>query len=322
MDIESLDLNIADANCDGVIDIFDVSKILRTLQMITEYEAMQMMREIETAVRREKDTAVAAQAAGDDALRQQCQRNINALVRRYAEIAKASGNAEKRQRMTVEGFRPVKVPQTHEREKGLTSGQKSGMMGDEPRRMRSAPEFAVPKGLTESRGFREKFNNMTDDPVLQRSYYQAAKEMLHHRSGTNGEDLYFYNTRTGEWTKSTTGTLEGRPDYTPEIEKAIAESKRGELVAFHNHPLGMPPSASDFNAALKNGYAIGYTIGHDGRIFEYSAPEMQIPQTIYVNRIAGFKKDNPEASEYEAQLHALIDLQDLFGFVFREVNGK
>lgn len=76
----------------------------------TLYEAMQMMRDIETAVRREKDTAVAAQAAGDDALRQQCQLNINALVKRYAAIAKASGNAEKRERMTVEGFRMVKVP--------------------------------------------------------------------------------------------------------------------------------------------------------------------------------------------------------------------
>ena len=73
------------------------------------YEAMQMMRDIETEVRRQKDVAVAAQAAGDDALRQECQRNINALVRRYAEIAKASGNAEKRDRMTVEGFRAVKV---------------------------------------------------------------------------------------------------------------------------------------------------------------------------------------------------------------------
>lgn len=75
----------------------------------TLYEAMQMMRDIETAVRREKDTAVAAQAAGDDTLRQQCQQNINALVRRYAAVAAASGNAEKRQRMTVEGFKPVRA---------------------------------------------------------------------------------------------------------------------------------------------------------------------------------------------------------------------
>jgi len=75
----------------------------------TLYEATQMMRDIETQVRREKDAAVAAQAAGDDVLRQDCQRNINALVKRYAEVAKASGAAEKRQRMTVEGFRAVKV---------------------------------------------------------------------------------------------------------------------------------------------------------------------------------------------------------------------
>ena len=75
----------------------------------TLYEASQMMRNIETEVRRQKDTAVAAQAAGDDALRKECQRNINALVGQYAAVAKASGNDEKRQRMTVEGFRAVRA---------------------------------------------------------------------------------------------------------------------------------------------------------------------------------------------------------------------
>lgn len=75
----------------------------------TLYEASQMMRNIETEVRREKDTAVAAQAAGDDALRKQCQQKINALVRQYAAVAKASGNREDRQRMTVAGFRMVRA---------------------------------------------------------------------------------------------------------------------------------------------------------------------------------------------------------------------
>ena len=52
-------------------------------------------------------------------MRQQCQRNINTLVRRYAEIAKASGNAEKRERMTVEGFRAVK---------GLTNDERRAIL--------------------------------------------------------------------------------------------------------------------------------------------------------------------------------------------------
>jgi hypothetical protein len=208
-----------------------------------------------------------------------------------------------------------------EAENGLTKRAGSGMISDEPRRMQSSPKFAVPKGLRESRAFRSKFNHMTDDTVLQHEYYQAAKEILRHRSGTNGEDLYLYNTRTGVWTKSTTGVLEGTPDYTPEIKKAIMDAHIGEIVSFHNHPLGMPPSDSDFNAAYDNGYGIGYTIGHDGRIFEYTPPKVKIPHSVYINRIASYKEENPDLSDFDAQLKALTELQKLFGYQFREVKG-
>lgn len=75
----------------------------------TLYQATQLMRRIETQVRREKDKANAARAAGDEELRQECQRKINALVRKYAEVAKAANLAQRKDRMRVEGFRRVKV---------------------------------------------------------------------------------------------------------------------------------------------------------------------------------------------------------------------
>lgn len=75
----------------------------------TTYQAQQMMRKIETETRRWKDTAVAAQIAGDDALRRQCQMHINDLAAKYGQIAAASGLTEHRNRMTVEGFKPVKL---------------------------------------------------------------------------------------------------------------------------------------------------------------------------------------------------------------------
>lgn len=75
---------------------------------VTTYQAQQMMRKIETEIRRWKDTAVAAQTVGDDALRRQCQSHINALSAKYGQIAKESGLTEHRSRMTVEGFKPVK----------------------------------------------------------------------------------------------------------------------------------------------------------------------------------------------------------------------
>ena len=75
----------------------------------TIYEADQMMRKIETEVRRWKDTAVAAQAAGDDTLRRQCQQHINSLVAKYGQISKLSKLPQQKNRMTVEGFKMVKL---------------------------------------------------------------------------------------------------------------------------------------------------------------------------------------------------------------------
>lgn len=75
----------------------------------TLYEARQLMRRIETQIRREKDTANAARIAGDDDLRRQCQERINALSRKYTQVAQASGFKPRRDRMTVEGFRAVKT---------------------------------------------------------------------------------------------------------------------------------------------------------------------------------------------------------------------
>lgn len=76
---------------------------------VTTYQAQQMMRKIETEVRRWKDTAVVAQIAGDDALRRECQSHINALAAKYGQISSVSGLTEHRNRMTVEGFKPVRL---------------------------------------------------------------------------------------------------------------------------------------------------------------------------------------------------------------------
>lgn len=75
----------------------------------TTYAASQLMRQIETEIRREKDAAVAAQKLGDNILRRECQERINALSREYTAVAAASGVSQRRERMMVEGFRAVKL---------------------------------------------------------------------------------------------------------------------------------------------------------------------------------------------------------------------
>ena len=67
------------------------------------------MRKRETEVRRQKDTANAARIVGDDTLRRSCQVKINALAAKYAQVSALSGLPMRKERMSVEGFRMVKV---------------------------------------------------------------------------------------------------------------------------------------------------------------------------------------------------------------------
>lgn len=72
----------------------------------TNYEATQLMRNLETEIRRQKDTAVLAKASGDDVLRRDCQSKINKLTQKYKAVAEASGLRTRFEKTRVEGFKP------------------------------------------------------------------------------------------------------------------------------------------------------------------------------------------------------------------------
>ena len=72
----------------------------------TTYEATQLMRQLETKIRKEKDCAVLAKATGDDVLRRDCQENITQYTLKYKEIASAAGLRPRMDKTYVEGFKP------------------------------------------------------------------------------------------------------------------------------------------------------------------------------------------------------------------------
>ncbi|MDY2655553.1 MAG: phage minor capsid protein [Candidatus Limiplasma sp.] len=75
----------------------------------SRYQWTQEQRRIETAIRREKDVAIAAKAAGDDVLRRECQQRIGDLRKRYDSISQAAGLEVRTDKMAVSGFGAVKV---------------------------------------------------------------------------------------------------------------------------------------------------------------------------------------------------------------------
>ena len=75
----------------------------------TRYQWTQEQRRIETAVRYQKDVAVAATASGDMPLRRSVQANINRLMDLYDQITDKAGVEPEPVRMAVAGFRRVKA---------------------------------------------------------------------------------------------------------------------------------------------------------------------------------------------------------------------
>lgn len=73
----------------------------------TMYGVTQLMRGIETEIRRNKDIYTVAKTCGDDVLRREAQANITRLRAEYQRVSKISGLSPKTDRLIVESFSEV-----------------------------------------------------------------------------------------------------------------------------------------------------------------------------------------------------------------------
>ena len=133
----------------------------------TRYQWTQVQRRIETEVRKQKDIAIAAKAAGDDQLRREVQRTINAYQLQYDKISRAAGLEAQKNRMRVAGFHAVKADLKSKTEYGTIKTYRD-MMAERKLLRNSELKNGLPiKGIADS------IADMVDDAgnVLQRRVY-------------------------------------------------------------------------------------------------------------------------------------------------------
>lgn len=75
----------------------------------TMYEGTQLQRKLETIIRKQKDIQILAQESGDKELAINSQKKIRQTLTKYNELCQVSGLAPKKIRMTVSGYRRIKV---------------------------------------------------------------------------------------------------------------------------------------------------------------------------------------------------------------------
>ena len=75
----------------------------------TVYEATQVQRKLETAIRKQKDIQIIARASGDKDGVGMAQKNITSLTNKYNDFSKSAGLDTYKNRLTVSGYHRVSV---------------------------------------------------------------------------------------------------------------------------------------------------------------------------------------------------------------------
>ena len=75
----------------------------------TNYEGTQLQRQLERAIREQKDIQIVGKASGNNELISEAQQKITQLTHKYNELSKVSGLPTKAQRLRVAGYRRTKV---------------------------------------------------------------------------------------------------------------------------------------------------------------------------------------------------------------------
>lgn len=107
--IGSVPQNFSDEQLKKILETNEKGYTLPNGKHLTMYECTQRQRKIETAIRHAKDGQMAAREAGNMQLAQHYQAKINQYTKEYRAFSKACGLSEKRDRMSVAGYRKIKV---------------------------------------------------------------------------------------------------------------------------------------------------------------------------------------------------------------------
>ncbi len=175
---------------------------------------------------------------------------------------------------------------------------------------------AINRKYINSAQYRQKFDKISTNPKLNRLLYKLAKKILFHRTGTAHEDMYWVDLDTLEIVASETkGAEPSRIIYSDATKKVLQQNR--SLITIHSHPSGFPPSIQDLNSNCVNNYQMGIVIGHNGKVYLYSAKE-EISYEYYRLKVATCIKDG--YTEEKAHINVLYSLQNLgFDIIVKEV---
>lgn len=171
------------------------------------------------------------------------------------------------------GFKQIENPE--EKERILSESEEADKI-KKAKGTQTQPRYGekakyIDKDYIESDEYRMKYSGVTKEESVDAKIYEAAKEILYERDGTEKETLIVFDAKTGDRIIEIHAKTNREITYTEKERLALKQARDDglELISLHNHAGGYPPSANDAVSALLKGYDKGLICGHNGIVYEY-----------------------------------------------------
>jgi hypothetical protein len=207
-------------------------------------------------------------------------------------------------------------------EKPLTLWEQSDKVGKEPN-PNAKIDCAVSWAKINNKRHKDKLIGFVGNSTVGKAVANIETKMLKHREGTEQEDIYLLDFRTGKIVgENITSTTLLETNFSKEMKDLVMEDNEKEYVLVHNHPYSSAPSFVDFNTLYKNPkIKYGIIIGHNGVVYKYKALKQYIPLEDYEIAVIKYKKQGH--SEETARQKAREDIIKTFGITWEVLDdGK
>lgn len=266
------------------------------------YGALQYQRRLERTIRKQKqEVELLNQSGADKDTVTAARARLRLTDKAYVEFSREMGLRQQLDRLKIAS---IDIP----KERGISS--KKGT---------SASSGKVDLEYIRSPKYRKKFEQITDNPEVNRSIYQRAKAMLTHRNGTNYEDMYLLDSASGHIVgMQTSSKTDYEVVYNDSLQDAIKKSDPYSLISIHNHPTNIPPSGSDFASAGFRKYRMGIIACHNGDVYVYQVGSKPFSGSLFDETVEKYRKRG-YTNDVDASIKALEQFETDYGIKWRRL---
>lgn len=275
----------------------------------TLYQAKQKQRQMETAMRAQREKVQLLQKGGADRdeitlYKAKYQGQLN----EYSRFCRKMKLTEERERIYLDMHGRVVPAQTAYMERGITK-----------KRVPKQREYLIDKLAINSNEYKRKYSGITGNVKVDDNIYKYAKAGLTHRDGTNREDLYILSKTTGDILGKNISSTE---EFGVRANRSIKDAIKDNLwntIGLHTHPNNTPPTGSDFETAFKRCYNLGVVACADGSVYSYGCSDRYVSARIIDDTIEKYRKmvDSSGKKVYsnyiDAHLAALEQIRKDYG---------